>query len=99
MSDQTMLSARGHDYGGPEQIVIEQASRPEPKAGQALVRLHAAGVNPADWKYLSGMFKQFVPLTFPWIPGLEGAGIIEAVSPEVTTLKPGQQVFGPMNNS
>ena len=99
MSNETMQAARIHDYGGPEQIVIEQAPRPEPKAGEVLVRLKAAGVNPADWKMRAGYMKQFVPLAFPWIPGLEGAGIVETVGPNVTTLKPGQEVLGPITNS
>jgi NADPH:quinone reductase-like Zn-dependent oxidoreductase len=94
-----MLAARIHGYGGPEVVVVEQAPRPEPKAGEALVRLKASGVNPADWKFRGGFMKQFMPLTFPWILGLEGAGIVEAIGPGVTTLKPGQAVFGPMNNS
>jgi NADPH:quinone reductase-like Zn-dependent oxidoreductase len=99
MPNETMQAARIHDYGGPEQIVIEQAPRPEPKAGEVLVRLKAAGVNPADWKVRAGYFKQFMPLAFPWIPGMEGAGIVEAVGPNVTTHKPGQAVLGPLNNS
>lgn len=99
MSHETMLAARIHGYGGPEVIVVEQAPRPEPKAGEALVRLKASGVNPADWKFRSGFMKQFMPLTFPWILGLEGAGIVDAVGPGVTALKPGQAVFGAINNS
>ncbi len=99
MSNETMQAARIHDYGGPEQIVIEQASRPVPDAGQALVRLKAAGVNPADWKMRAGFMKQFMPLAFPWIPGLEGAGTVETVGPNVTMLKPGQAVLGPITNS
>jgi NADPH:quinone reductase-like Zn-dependent oxidoreductase len=94
-----MQAARIHDYGGPEQIVIEQAPRPQPQADQVLVRLMAAGVNPADWKIRAGYFKQFMPLAFPWIPGIEGAGMVEAVGANVTTLKPGQAVFGIINNS
>ncbi len=99
MSNATMQAARIHDYGGPEQIKIEQAELPVPQAGQVLVRIKAAGVNPADWKMRQGYFKQFVPLQFPWIPGIEGAGIVEAVGLGVTGLKPGQRVFGLINNS
>jgi len=99
MSTQTMLVARIHDYGGSEQIRVEQAPRPEPKENQVLVRLKAAGVNPADWKMRAGYFKQFLPLPFPWIPGLEGAGVIEAIGAGVTTHQVGQAVYGPTNNS
>lgn len=99
MSNETMQAALIHDYGDAEQIKIERVSRPEPKAGEVLVRLKAAGVNPADWKMRGGAYKQFMPLSFPWIPGLEGAGIVEAVAPDVKTLKKGDAVYGPMGNS
>ncbi len=99
MSNETMQAARIHDYGGPEQIVFEPVPRPEPKAGEVLVRLKTAGVNPADWKMRAGYMKQFMPLAFPWIPGLEGAGTVEAVGPNVTTHKPGQAVLGPITKS
>jgi NADPH:quinone reductase-like Zn-dependent oxidoreductase len=92
----TMKAIRAHDYGGAEQLVLEQAPCPDPAPNQVLVRVFAAGVNPADWKYRGGAYKQFMPLTFPWIPGLEGAGIIEGVGSEVKDLKPGQAVFGTM---
>lgn len=99
MSSNTMQAARIHDYGGPEQIVVEQALCPEPKAGQVLIRIMAAGVNPADWKIRGGAFKQFMPLPFPWIPGLEGAGVVERVAPDVTGFKVGQAVYGTISNS
>src|SRR5213080_1064238 len=99
MSNLMMKAARIHDYGGPEQIVIEDAPRPEPKTGQVLVRLKVAGVNPADWKMRAGYFKQFMPFTFPWIPGIEGAGVIEVVGDNVSSLKPGDAVYGPINSS
>ena len=62
-----------------------------------LIQLKAAGVNPADWKYRSGMFKQFMPLSFPWTPGLEGSGIVEAVGANVANLKKGVEVYGIVN--
>lgn len=94
MSNTTMKAIQAHDYGAPEVLVLEQAPRPEPDADQVLIRLKVAGVNPADWKYRLGMFKQFMPLSFPWTPGLEGSGIIEAVGANVTTLKKGDEVYG-----
>jgi NADPH:quinone reductase-like Zn-dependent oxidoreductase len=97
--DKTMKAAQIADYGGPEQIVIEQVPVPEPGKGQVLVRLKAAGVNPADWVMRSGYFKARMQLPFPWIPGLEGAGIVDAVGPDVTKFKPGQAVYGAINNS
>ena len=94
MSNTTMQAIHARDYGEPEVLVLEQTPRPEPDADQVLIRLKAAGVNPADWKYRSGMYKQFMPLQFPWTPGLEGSGIIEAVGANVTTLKKGDEVYG-----
>jgi NADPH:quinone reductase-like Zn-dependent oxidoreductase len=94
MSNTTMQAIQAQDYGGPEVLVLKQAPRPEPNADQVLIRLKAAGVNPADWKYRSGIYKQYMPLTFPWTPGLEGSGIVEAVGANVATLKKGDEVYG-----
>jgi NADPH:quinone reductase-like Zn-dependent oxidoreductase len=96
MSTKMMQAIRIQDYGGPEVLELEQAPRPEPQVGEVLIRIMAAGVNPADWKMRSGMYKAFMPLTFPWTPGLEAAGVIEAVGADVTGLYPGQAVYGRM---
>ncbi len=97
MSEKMMQAIRYHDYGGPEVLVLEQAPVPQPEAGQVLVRVIAAGVNPADWKMRAGFFKAFRPLPLPYTPGLEAAGTVEAVGPGVTAFKPGQAVFGPVS--
>ena len=94
MSNTTMQAIQAHDYGGPEVLVLEQVARPAPNADQVLIQVKTAGVNPADWKYRSGLMKQFMPLKFPWTPGLDGSGVVEAVGANVTTLKKGQKVYG-----
>ena len=94
MSETTMQAIRFHDYGGPEVLVLDQVDRPQPGAGQVLVRVVAAGVNPADWKMRAGYFKAYYPLTLPSTPGMEGAGVIEAVGADVTTFTVGQEVYG-----
>jgi NADPH:quinone reductase-like Zn-dependent oxidoreductase len=99
MSNNTMQAIRVHDYGGPEVLQLERAPIPQPQAGQVLVRVYASGVNPADWKFRSGLSRNYRPLTFPWIPGLEGAGVIEAVGEGESTLHAGQAVYGPMQGS
>ena len=99
MASNTMQAVHVHDYGGADQLKLEHTPRPEPKAGEVLVRLKAAGVNPADWKSRNGIYKAYRPLTFPWTPGLEGAGVVEAVGPGVTDFKPGDEVFGTINSS
>src|SRR6266487_5818455 len=94
MSNTTMQAIQAHDYGGPEVLKLEETPRPQPATDQVLIRLKAAGVNPADWNYRAGLYKQFMPLKFPWTPGLEGSGIIEAVGANVSTLKKGDEVYG-----
>ncbi len=47
---QTMWAVRVSGYGGPEQLKLERVERPQPQAGEVLLRVHAAGVNPLDWK-------------------------------------------------
>ena len=94
MSTMTMQAIRAHDYGGPEVLMLEQAPRPEPKADEVLIQVKAVGVNPADWKMRAGLYKGFMELPFPWTPGLEAAGTVEAVGAEVTTFHKGQDVYG-----
>jgi len=94
-----MQAIQYHDYGGPEVLVLEEVSRPEPGVGQVLVRVVAAGVNPADWKIRAGLYKAFNNVPLPAIPGLDGAGVIEAVGPDVTTFKPGDEVYGILTSS
>jgi len=89
-----MQAIQAHDYGEPEVLTLEKAQLPQPNADQVLIQLKAAGVNPADWKYRAGLYKQFMPLNFPWAPGLEGSGIIQAVGANVTALKKGDEVYG-----
>jgi NADPH:quinone reductase-like Zn-dependent oxidoreductase len=98
VSNVTMKTIQAHDYGAPEVLVLEQAPRPEPNPDQVLIQLKAAGVNPADWKIRGGLYKQFMPVNFPWTPGVEGSGIIEAVGANVTTLKKGDAVYGIVNS-
>jgi NADPH:quinone reductase-like Zn-dependent oxidoreductase len=90
----TMKAIQASDYGGPEVLALKQAPRPEPNPDQVLIRLKAAGVNPADWKYRGGFYKQFMPVKFPWTPGLDGSGVIEDVGTDVTSLKKGDEVYG-----
>jgi len=99
MSESTMRAIRAHDYGGPEVLALEEAPRPEPQVGQVLIRVLRAGVNPADWKFRAGFMKAFRPLEFPWIPGIDGVGIVEAVGDGVSGFRKGQPVFGRFSGS
>jgi len=94
MLQDMMQAVRFHEYGGPEVLVVDQVPIPHPQHGQILIRLIAAGVNPADAGFRSGYFKKFMPVTLPWIPGVDGAGIVEEVGEKVTRFHKGQAVFG-----
>jgi NADPH:quinone reductase-like Zn-dependent oxidoreductase len=91
---QTMQAIQVHEYGDVDQLKLEVVARPEPQAGEVLVRVHAAGVNPIDWKVRQGLRKHLLPMQFPYIPGMEMAGVVEEVGPDVTTLQIGQAVYG-----
>jgi len=94
MSTQTMQAVQVHRYGGPEQLKLEEKPRPQPQTGEVLVRVYAAGVNPIDWKIRQGLMKESRPVTFPFTPGIEVAGVVEDVGPTVTAFEIGQAVFG-----
>src|SRR5207244_13290471 len=67
MKSQTMKAIRIHNYGGPEVLQYEAAPRPKPGKGEVLIRVHAAGVNPIDWKVRAGYMKDFIAQSFPII--------------------------------
>src|SRR2546430_6813841 len=94
MSVQTIQAVRVHQYGGPEELKLERIQRPELQAGEVLIHVHAAGVNPVDWKIRQGWLKDFRPMLFPYIPGLDLAGTVEEIGPGVTAFQKGQAVFG-----
>src|SRR6476620_643612 len=80
-TSQTMKAIRIHKYGGPEVLKYEDAPRPKPQASEVLIRVHAAGVNPVDWKVREGHTKDFWPHKFPLILGWDLSGEIAAVGP------------------
>lgn len=83
-----MKAIQVHQKGGPEVLQYEDVPRPEPGEGQVLIKIKAAGVNFVDIYHRSGLYD----LPLPFIPGLEAAGLIEAVGPGVTAFKAGDQV-------
>ncbi|WP_375505899.1 NADP-dependent oxidoreductase [uncultured Nostoc sp.] len=90
----TMKAIRIHAYGGAENLKYDEVSRPEPQAGQVLIQVYAAGVNPIDWKIREGFFQQVFDYSLPVIAGADVAGVVASVGDGVTTLQPGQAVYG-----
>jgi NADPH:quinone reductase-like Zn-dependent oxidoreductase len=88
-----MKAVRMHGYGGPEVLKYEDAPRPEAGEGEVLVRVHAAGVNPVDWKIRAGYMRGFRDFPIPFILGWDFSGVIEQVGPAVTGWKPGDEVY------
>ncbi|HEY9248861.1 MAG TPA: NADP-dependent oxidoreductase [Rariglobus sp.] len=82
-----------YSYGGPGVLVYEDAPRPHPGAGEVLVRVHAAGINPVDWKIRGGHLKEMLHHTFPLVLGWDLSGVVESLGPETTRLKVGDEVF------
>ena len=89
----TMKSVRMHEYGGPEVLKYEDAPRPEPAGGEVLVRVHAAAINPVDWKVRAGYLKGFLDYTLPLIPGWDLSGVVDAIGAGVTDWKKGDAVY------
>lgn len=82
-----------NEYGDNQVVQLVDAVRPEPRAGELLVRVHAAGVNPLDWKIRDGA-GQRMGMRLPIGLGSEIAGTVEQLGQGVTGLKPGDAVFG-----
>ncbi len=74
-----MKAVVAHEYGGSEVLKFEDAPRPEPKENEALVRVIASGVNPADPLIVSGKYAQQFGTHVPLIPGYDIAGVVEKV--------------------
>ena len=89
-----MKAVVAHEYGGPEVLKFEEVPRPEPKENEALVRVIASGVNPADPLTLSGRYAREFGTHLPLIPGYDIAGIVEKIGAKITKLKAGDAVYG-----
>jgi NADPH:quinone reductase-like Zn-dependent oxidoreductase len=90
----TMKAIRVHAYGGPEVLTYEDAPRPEAGAGEVVVAVHAAGVNPFDWKVRAGLAKDYLKYTLPMIPGFDFSGVVAGVGTGVSNVAIGDDVFG-----
>jgi NADPH:quinone reductase-like Zn-dependent oxidoreductase len=89
-----MKAVVAHEYGAPDVLKFEQVPRPDPAADEALVRVIASSVNPADPLTLSGKYAKEFGTHLPLIAGYDIAGTVEKVGANVTKLKVGDAVYG-----
>ncbi|MCU7820906.1 NADP-dependent oxidoreductase [Kitasatospora sp. DSM 101779] len=81
------------EYGAPEVLRLSEVDPPEPGPGQVRIRVRAASVNPFDLKVRSGLMAAVAPAAFPVVPGLDAAGVVDAVG-ENAGAAVGDEVLG-----
>lgn len=82
------------EYGPPEVLEVIDVADPEPARGEVRLSVRAAGINPLDWKQRSGAVRDVMPVELPARPGIDVAGIIDAVGPGVSRFTVGDGVLG-----
>jgi NADPH:quinone reductase-like Zn-dependent oxidoreductase len=88
-----------HQYGGPEVLKFEEYPDPVPGPGEVLVRVAATSVNPIDYKRRAGLTKDFYPIQFPGLIGVDIAGTVVKIGPGVEGFSVGDQVFAMADNT
>lgn len=88
-----------HKYGGPEVLKFEDYPDPVPGTGEVLVRVAAASVNPLDYKRRAGLTDDYYPIHFPGLIGVDMAGTVVKIGPEVEGFSIGDQVFSMADNT
>jgi NADPH:quinone reductase-like Zn-dependent oxidoreductase len=88
-----------HQYGGPEVLKFEDYPDPIPGPGEVLVRVAASSVNPIDYKRRAGLTKDFYPMTFPGLIGVDLAGTVTKLGLGVEGFSVGDQVFAMADNT
>lgn len=96
---ESMRAVTARCYGSPSQLRVEQIAKPKPNDDQVLVRVRAAGINPAEWHSVTGspyIMRLGTGIGAPehYRVGYDYAGIVESVGAKVTRFKPGDEVFG-----
>lgn len=94
-----MKAVRIQTYGGPEVLAYGDVPRPVPGPKDVLVRIHAASINPVDWKIRAGYMKDYIPLTLPAILGLDVSGTVVSAGAGAKAFKEGDEVYAMTNPS
>lgn len=89
-----MKALYADSYGGAEAMKVGDLPEPKPARGEIKVRVHAAGLNPVDWKQRKGDFKAMAPLEFPFVLGKDISGIVTELGEGATRFSVGDAVFG-----
>jgi len=90
-----MKAVRVHKFGPPEVIALEDVPKPEPRNGEVVVQVKAAGIGPWDALIRSG--KSALPQPLPLVLGSDLSGVIDSIGPGVEPFKVGDEVFGVTN--
>jgi NADPH:quinone reductase-like Zn-dependent oxidoreductase len=88
-----MRAIRIHSFGGPEVVQIDDIPQPEPQAGELLLRVAAAALNPVDWMIRRGLLQSFLQNTMPLTLGCDVAGTVEKLGPGVDGFGVGDSVY------
>src|SRR5580704_2478778 len=88
-----------HQYGGPEVLKFEEYPDPVAGAGEVLVRVAATSVNPIDYKRRAGSTKDWYPIKFPGLIGIDVAGDVVRIGPGVEGFSIGDRVFAMTDNT
>jgi NADPH:quinone reductase-like Zn-dependent oxidoreductase len=91
-------AVRFDEYGGVDVLKVVDVPRPAPEAGQVLVQVKAAGINPGEAKIRDGLYREMWPATFPSGQGSDLAGIVAETGPGVTAFSAGDEVIGYTDN-
>lgn len=88
-----MKAVRINQFGGPEVLMQEEVSVPQPKKGELLIEVHACGLNPVDYKLREGHLKDMLSFPFPHTLGGDISGVVQEVAPGVEGFKVGDEVY------
>jgi NADPH:quinone reductase-like Zn-dependent oxidoreductase len=89
----TMKAVCIYSHGGPEVLRYEEMPLPRPQTGEVLVRVHAAGINPVDWKIREGLLHDLLQHAFPLVLGWDVSGVVESLGPDTSRLRVGDEVY------
>lgn len=89
-----MKAALINVFGSSEVIAIGESHPRNLQPNEAAISVEVAAVNPLDLKIIAGHMQQVFPVEFPYVPGTDFSGVVDAVGAEVTNLRPGDRVFG-----